>query len=126
MYGSGMSYLSALRHRLAAPSAPNAFTSQKTALVRWKPWMRFSQGLHDAANVKVFGERAYLAHFKYHAGFAQKVRTEVKRRQHFDSAAEYQRYAVMLAEMKGGFGLDSVSNRYKGSSSFVSLDGKLL
>lgn len=121
MYGNGATYLSSLRHRLSSPSAPNAFTSQKTTLVRYQPWMRFSQGLHDASNVRRSVQPAWLAHFKYHSGFKDKVLTEVRRGQHYNNAAEYRRYMVMLAEGRGGFGDAVLSRRYEGSSSFAAV-----
>ena len=111
-------YLSALRHRLASPSEPHAFTSQKKALLRYRPWMRFSQGIHDVANARLATRTAAFAHFKYHAGFEEKVRTEIRRKQHFNNAEEYRRYADMLAELRGGFGVEGVSMRYEGSASF--------
>jgi hypothetical protein len=121
MYGNGATWLSTLRHRLSSPSAPNAFTSQKTTLVRYQPWMRFSQGLHDASNVRRSAQPAWLAHFKYHAGFKDKVHTEVRRGQHYNNAAEYRRYMVMLAEGRGGFGAADLSQRYEGSGSFAAI-----
>lgn len=121
MYGNGATWLSTLRHRLSNPSAPNAFTSQKTTLVRYQPWMRFSQGLHDASNVHRSVQPAWLAHFKYHAGFKDKVHTEVRRGQHYNNAAEYRRYMVMLAEGQGGFGDAKLSRRYADSGSFSAL-----
>jgi glycosyltransferase involved in cell wall biosynthesis len=121
MYGNGATWLSTLRHRLSNPSAPNAFTSQKTTLVRYQPWMRFSQGLHDASNVRRSAQPAWLAHFKYHAGFKDKVHTEVRRGQHYNNAAEYRRYMVMLAEGQGGFGAADLSQRYEGSGSFAAI-----
>lgn len=122
-FSSTDSYLSKLRHRLAAPSLPNGFTSQKFALIRYRPWMRFSEGLHYAANVKVSRYPAWFAHFKYHAGFKEKVITEIQRGQHFNNAAEYRRYAVMLAEGHGGFGSSRLSAVYEDSTAFSSLPG---
>jgi hypothetical protein len=122
MYSNNPSFLSALRHRLDGLSGPNAFTTQKYALVRYQPWVRYSQGLHDVANVAVSNSRAWLAHFKYHAGFKKKVQTEIRRGQHFNNASEYRRYAAMLAEGRGGFGLEGVSRRYEGSESFARLE----
>jgi glycosyltransferase involved in cell wall biosynthesis len=124
MYSNNPSFLSALRHRLDGLSGPNAFTTQKYALVRYQPWVRYSQGLHDVANVAVSNSRAWLAHFKYHAGFKKKVQTEIRRGQHFNNASEYRRYAAMLAEGRGGFGLEGISRRYDGSESFACMRNK--
>ncbi len=118
MYSNGPTYVSSIRHRLAELSTPNAFTSQKYALLRYQPWHRYSEGLHYLANARVSGKPAWFAHFKYHSDFKDKVPREVRRGQHFNNAEEYRRYAVMLAEGKGGFGKQRVSTRYAGSSSF--------
>lgn len=91
-FSNAETFLSALRHRLAPAAAPNAFTSQKIALVRYQPWMRFSQGLHYAANVQVSNRTTEFAHFKYHAGFAEKVKIEVARGQHYNNAEEYRQF----------------------------------
>jgi hypothetical protein len=108
--------LSNLRHRITPISEPNAFTAQKYGLLRYKPWMRLSQGIHDAAGVKVASQGAWFAHFKYHAAFKHKVETEIRRGQHFDNAKEYIRYAEVLAESKGGFGKENVSVCYESSA----------
>jgi hypothetical protein len=71
--------------------------------------MRFSQGIHYASGVNVAEQAVQFAHFKYHAGFKEKIEEEIKRKQHYDGAKEYKRYASMLAEAKGGFGLKSLS-----------------
>lgn len=99
-YSNGVSYLSALRHRLSKSSPPNAFTSQKVALINYKPWMRFSAGLHYAANVVLADEMVQFAHFKYHAGFKDKAREEVQRGQHYNNAEEYRLYLEMQTNLK--------------------------
>ncbi|EIC22588.1 glycosyltransferase family 2 protein [Thiorhodovibrio frisius] len=99
-YSNAETQLSALRHRLLPEAAPNAFTAQKYALVRYRPWMRYAQGLHDVANARVGDLGLRLLHFKYHAGFRERVRVEIERGQHFDGAREYQGYWGME---RGGF-----------------------
>lgn len=115
-FSNTSSLLSSLRHRIISSSEPNTFTAQKYGLLRYKPWMRLSQGIHGAAGVKVAAQRAWFAHFKYHAGFKLKVETEILRGQHFDDAKEYRRYAEILAESKGGFGDQSLSVCYESSA----------
>jgi len=102
-YSNATNYLSGLRQRLAKPSPPNAFTSQKIALVRYQPWLRFSEGLHNAANIKTAKDIAAFAHFKYHAAFEQKVREEIRRGQHYNNAEEYKRYVELLNDASEGF-----------------------
>jgi len=117
-YSNSKTVVSNLRHRLINVAVPNAFTSQKYALLRYQPWVRLSEGLHDAAGLRVSAVPASFAHFKYHADFAEKVRTEIRRAQHFKGAEEYRRYAAMMKEVSGGFGKHGLSIRYEGSQSF--------
>jgi hypothetical protein len=84
--------------------------------------VRVSQGLHYASNLAVSNRPCWFAHFKYHAGFKDKVLTEIHRGQHFNNAAEYRRYATMLTEGKGGFGKEGISKRYESSASFAASD----
>lgn len=117
-YSNNLSHVSALRHRVDPNAEPNAFNSLKTALVRYRPWMHFSKGLHEATGVNVSTQRAWFAHFKYHAGFKAKVEAEVQRGQHFDNAREYRRYQALLVERKGRFGVENISTPFKGSDTF--------
>lgn len=118
-YSNGPTYLSALRHRLIPDSAPNLYTSQKIAVFKYQPWVRLSEGLHYASNLRAAPEPVWFAHFKYHAGFRRKVRTEVARQQHFNGAHEYRKYASMLAEAAGSFAQDGVTATYSGSATWV-------
>jgi len=118
-FSNSTSYVSHLRHRLLPNAVPHDFVSQKFALLRYRPWVRVSQGVHYAANLTVSSKSCWFAHFKYHSGFKDKVLTEIHRGQHFNNAAEYRRYAALLTEGKGGFGKESVSKRYESSASFA-------
>lgn len=106
------SYLSTLRHRLSPESPPNSFTSQKVAIIRYQPWMRFSAGLHYAANVEMSDKQVIFAHFKYHAGFKEKAQEEVLRGQHFNGAEDYKHYLEMIKEIEGRFGKEGISEKY--------------
>jgi hypothetical protein len=119
-FSNSRNFVNGLRHRLA-PSRINSYVSQKYALFKYKPWMRLTEGIHYAANMKVASKTAYFAHFKYHSGFKSKVLAEIKRNQHFNGAEEYRRYAGILAEGKGDFGVDGLSEKYENSASFVKL-----
>jgi hypothetical protein len=119
-FSNSPSYLSALRHRLIPDSAPNIYTSQKVAVLKYLPWVRFSEGLHYATNLRVAPEPVWFAHFKYHAGFRRKVQTEVARKQHFNGAEEYQKYAGMLAEARSCLADPDVTERYVDSSTWAS------
>lgn len=97
-YGNAPTWTSALRHRLIPGSRSELFVAQKVALVKYRPWMRFSAGLHYAAGVHLAPRDMIFAHFKYHAEFRHKAENEVRRRQHFNDAEEYARYLALMAE----------------------------
>lgn len=120
MYSNSRNFVNGLRHRLA-PSRINAYVSQKYALFRYQPWMRLTEGVHYAANINPTTTPVFFAHFKYHAGFKEKVHAEIKRNQHFNGAEEYRRYADMLKEGRGNFGASGITQRYESSESFVNL-----
>lgn len=89
---------SAVRHRLLPGSRPLLYLAQKYALIRYKPWMRLSEGLHYAAEVQRAEQDLIFCHFKYDAAFEARVREEVGREQHFNGAEEYRLYLAALAE----------------------------
>ncbi|WP_339113245.1 glycosyltransferase family 2 protein [Thioclava sp. GXIMD2076] len=97
---SGLSVSSALRHRLAPGSEPNLFTGNKVPLLRYSPTVKLSEGIHYVGNIKLSPDPMFLAHFKYHSGFAAKVEKEIQRKQHYGGAIEYQKYALMLREAR--------------------------
>jgi hypothetical protein len=120
-YSNSATWLSALRHRLIPGSAPNMYTSQKVALIRYRPWMRFAEGLHYASGVTPARERLAFAHFKYHRGFREKVMQEIARKQHFDNASEYRRYMNMLSEAGGRFFDPALSQQYQGADALMDM-----
>ena len=89
---------SALRHRLIPNSRPDMFVSEKVALLRYKPWIRVSIGMHYAAEVRMAAEPMILAHFKYNAEFRAKAEREIARGQYFNNAEEYRKYVDILSE----------------------------
>jgi hypothetical protein len=117
-YSNSINLSSSLRHRIDRNAEPNAFVSQKYAFFRYKPWMRFSQGIHYASGTKVSDIRAWFAHFKYHSCFKEKVEQEIRRAQHYDGAKEYKRYASMLAEANGNFGCKVNSTKFNSYENF--------
>ncbi len=120
-FSNAPTFVSALRHRLIPNSAPNMYTSQKIALLRYQPWMRFSEGLHYAAGVRMAQRPLAFAHFKYHRGFRAKVLDEVARKQHFDNASEYRRYMNMLSEASAVFFDSDLSQEYAGADSLCEM-----
>nr|WP_269780354.1 glycosyltransferase family 2 protein [Methylobacterium sp. Leaf118] len=97
-YSNAPTWTSSLRHRLLPGSPRSLFVAQKIALLKYKPWMRLSAGLHYAAEVDVSDEAMLFAHFKYNSSFRAKALREVQRGQHFNNAEEYRKYAALMAE----------------------------
>lgn len=91
-FSNGETLTSALRHRLIPGSRVDAFVAQKTALLRYLPWMRFSTSLHYAAEVTPAPDDLIFAHFKYNARFTAKAATEATRGQYWNNAEEYRSY----------------------------------
>jgi len=89
---------SALRHRLIPGSRPELFVAQKYALLRYRPWMRLSAGLHFVAETRPADRDLLFAHIKYTAAFHARAQAEVARRQHFNDAEEYRKYLALMAE----------------------------
>jgi hypothetical protein len=118
IYSNHTSSVSNLRHRLDVKAAPYNYTSQKYALVKYKPWMKFSEGLHDSDGVKVADKPVFFAHFKYHSGFKEKSLIEIERGQHYNNAIEYRQYLSLLAETEGDFFSETRSIKYVNLRSF--------
>ncbi|AYE88245.1 glycosyltransferase [Sulfitobacter sp. D7] len=91
-------WTSALRHRLIQGARPDLFVAQKIALLRYRPWMRLSAGLHFVGDVTLSKRELIFGHFKYNADFRRKARAEVTRRQHFNDAEEYRKYLALTSE----------------------------
>lgn len=122
-FSNSVNWSSSLRHRIDENAEPHAFVSQKYALLRYQPWIRFAEGLHYiSGTAKIASKPIWFAHFKYHAGFQRKVETEIRRGQHFNNAKEYRRYAAMLAESRGCFKEEVLSSKYTDSQSFTGLN----
>lgn len=97
-YSDAPVWTSALRHRLIPDARPELFVAQKIALLKYRPWMRLSAGLHFVADVRLATRDLLFAHFKYNAAFHARTQAEVARRQHFNNAEEYRKYQALLAE----------------------------
>lgn len=91
-YSNSPAWTSSVRHRLVPNAGPSDFTSQKTCILKYAPWMQLSAGLHYVGDCRISQQPAVLCHFKYHAGFHAKVLEEVQRKQHFEGASEYAKY----------------------------------
>ncbi|MFT4959094.1 MAG: hypothetical protein ACI92Z_000166 [Paracoccaceae bacterium] len=97
-FSNDRTLVSAVRHRLLPDSRAVLYVAQKYALIRYKPWMRLSDGLHYGAELSVAPRDLIFAHFKYDAHFLERAQTEAERGQHFNKAEEYRKYLTLEAE----------------------------
>ena len=97
-YSNSPTWTSALRHRLIPGSRSDLFVAQKYALLRYRPWMRLSAGLHYVSDTRLAKRELFFAHFKYNAHFRAKAQAEVARSQHFNNAEEYRKYLALVGE----------------------------
>jgi hypothetical protein len=104
-------FTSALRHRLIPDAENSLFNATKYPLVRYTGLVHLSEGLHFVGNTRISSGDLFLAHFKYHSGFADRVDIEIKRAQHYESAHEYRKYHVMLKSTQGRLFREGVSRR---------------
>lgn len=97
-FSDAQTWTSAVRHRLMPGSRPDLFVAQKLALLRYRPWMRLSAGLHYGADMRLAKRELLFGHFKYNADFRLKAQAEVARGQHFNDAEEYRKYLSLMSE----------------------------
>ncbi len=97
-FSDSPTYTSATRHRLLPGSRPELFVAQKIALLRYRPWMRLTDGLHYVGETRLSPRALLFGHFKYTAAFRAKAVAEVARGQHFNNAEEYRKYLDLIAE----------------------------
>jgi len=75
----------------------------KFPLFHYRPGMFLTDGQHYLEGARFSELRAVLYHFKYLPDFAQHVREEAVRGQHWKGAVEYRTYAEKLAGAEGSF-----------------------
>ncbi|HPD91602.1 MAG TPA: glycosyltransferase family 2 protein [Pararhodobacter sp.] len=97
-YSDAPVWTSALRHRLIPGSRAELFVAQKVALLKYRPWMRLSAGLHFVSDTRLAQRDLLFGHFKYNAAFHAKAEAEVARAQHFNNAEEYRKYLALVSE----------------------------
>lgn len=97
-YSDNTVWTSALRHRLIPGSRAELFVAQKYALMKYRPWMRLSAGLHFVTDLRLARQELFFGHFKYNAAFREKAQAEVARQQHFNNAEEYRKYLALVSE----------------------------
>jgi hypothetical protein len=115
-FSDSRTWTSATRHRLLPGSRAELFVAQKIALLRYRPWMRLSDGLHYVAETKLSPRALLFGHFKYNAAFRAKATSEVARGQHFNNAEEYRKYLDLIAEGRETLYDPAVSVRWTDSA----------
>lgn len=100
------------RRRLLYGDDPtSAPVLNKTPFVRWQRGFRYFLSMHqlvpsrlNSAHPEGFNApTGCLLHFKYFSSLTDKIQEELDRKQHFDNAAEYRRYAERKLDQNGGF-----------------------
>ncbi|MEZ5752519.1 MAG: glycosyltransferase family 2 protein [Paracoccaceae bacterium] len=111
-FGDSETWTSAVRHRQMPGSRPDLFVAQKIALLKYRPWMRLSAGLHYVARARLARRSLMFGHFKFHAGFHAKAAEEAARGQHFNEAEEYRKYLGLTVHDRAVWHDASVSVRW--------------
>jgi len=68
----------------------------KVPLVRWRRGLRYLASTHKISPVRLSAGSGLLLHFKFLGDFRPKAAREAQRREYFDGASEYRRYASVL------------------------------
>ena len=90
-------------------------TLYKVPFVRWLSGARYEHP-HATTPVKLSEITGVLLHFKFLEDFAERVATEVARKEHWDGASEYSRYLAKLKDKP------SLSLQYPGSVEYEGSD----
>jgi glycosyltransferase involved in cell wall biosynthesis len=93
---------------------------RKVPLIKARPGLRWI-GNHSTTPLAVAPVSAVLLHFKFFADFHERVVREAARGQHWDGAAEYARYADMIASNADAAFFTSRSETFRSSAQLVDL-----
>lgn len=111
------------RHRLFWRSRADSTDSPwltKFPLIRWRKDLTFDS-VHNPPDATVAGTTGALLHFKLLSDFYERARSEAGRKQHFQSALEYQAYWRVLDGAPDLSAVSSGSIRYEDSTQLVQL-----
>jgi hypothetical protein len=101
------------------PHRPPLLT--KVPLVRWDAKSRYLKGNHGVTPKTVAPETGALLHFKFLHDFHARAVHEAARREHYDGASEYRRYARTLAENPDLTFMCEESTRFEGTTQLARL-----
>lgn len=109
------------RARLFHSHAAAGPVLQKVPLIRWQAGIKYTSSKHTAFPCRLADVAGALLHFKYLPDFAEQVRAEVARGQHYQGAKEYRVYQRRLAGGGALSPLGPTSHRYRDSRQLVEL-----
>jgi hypothetical protein len=110
-------FLGLARTRIGAGLPPEL---RKVPLIKARPGLRWT-GNHSTTPLAVAPVTAVLLHFKFFADFHDRVAREAARGEHWDGAAEYARYADMIATDPDATFFTSRSKTLRSSAQLVEL-----
>jgi hypothetical protein len=93
----------------------------KIPLVHWLPGTRYRDSHKTATSIKLSNITGVLLHFKFLHDFHERISTEVNRKEHWDDASEYARYAAKLIANPSLSFYHNGSLAYEGSEQLVRL-----
>ncbi|MGD9511560.1 MAG: tetratricopeptide repeat protein [Geminicoccaceae bacterium] len=109
------------RARLFHAHAAAGPVLQKVPLIRWQRGIKYTSSKHTAFPCRLADISGALLHFKYLPDFADQVRAEVARGQHYLGAKEYRVYQRRLEAGAALNPMGSCSQRYRDSRQLVEL-----
>ena len=69
----------------------------KVCLLKYRSSMQLHEGMHALGGAAFSEAQGAVLHFKYLADFGARAQTEAMRREHWQEALEYRRYAEVFA-----------------------------
>jgi hypothetical protein len=93
----------------------------KVPLVRWDEQSAYVYSTHFVSSKVVAPDTGVLLHFKFLQDFHARAVQEAARREHYDGAFEYRRYAERLGENPDMTFMCEESTRFQGTSQLVLL-----
>ena len=94
---------------------------EKVPLRKWEAGRSFFVSAHQVDKIALSATSGVLLHFKYLQDFHEKVARAVERKQYFDGASEYSRYAAIVGDDSAWSLADPHSVRYDSSGQLVEL-----
>lgn len=110
-----------VRARLYHDHAGAGPVLQKVPLIRWREDIKYTSSKHTAFPCRLADVSGVLLHFKYLPQFADQVRAEVRRGQHYLGAREYRTYQRRLDDGAPLSPAGPESRRYRDSRQLVEL-----